>query len=89
MSRKMKHLETGSIIDVKEHIILKNFWEYYVVDETVYDGENPDTDTVLAYVMGLENELGYVYLPEIKPYIITKTNDLAGVMPAAGYDWLD
>jgi hypothetical protein len=39
--------------------------------------------------MGFENELGYVYLPEISPYIMTRTKNLNEVMPATGYEWID
>ena len=82
--RKMKSLTSDHVMEVSEHIITKNFWEYYLTNE-----ETDDPDVKFGYVMGFEDELGYIYLPEIKPYIMTKTKDLAGVMPARGYKWID
>jgi hypothetical protein len=39
-------------------------------------------------VMGDATELGSVYLPEIEPYIISRTAELSnGVAPATGYRW--
>jgi hypothetical protein len=69
---------------VHQHIILKNFWEYYL-------GETDEDGVAFGYVMGFENEWGSVYLPEIEPYIITKTTDMARdeVMPPVGYCWED
>lgn len=82
--RKMKHKESGTVLTVSEHLMTKNFWEYYLTDE--------DTDDPLVkfgFVMGFENELGYIYLPEITPYIISRTKKLTDVMPADGYEWID
>jgi len=82
--RKMKKKDSETILTVKEHIIIKNFWEYYITNE-----ETNDPDTKFALVMGFETELGYVYLPEIQPYIVSKTKKLNDVMPAPGWEWLD
>lgn len=71
-------------LKVIEHIILKNFWEYYVIDTETNEGEIKQ-----CFVMGSENELGDVYLPEIKPYIISRTTNLKEVACAAGYSWVD
>lgn len=73
--------KSGSKINVVEHIILKNGWEYYVTDD------KHDKDTVLCLVMGFETELGDVYMPEIKPYIVSRTRDLGGLAPAEGWEW--
>ncbi len=73
--------EYGSKINVVEHIILRNGWEYYVTDNKF------DTDITQCLVMGFETELGDVYMPEISPYIISKTNKLGDVMPAPGWKW--
>ena len=69
---------------VHQHIILKNFWEYYL-------GETDEDGVAFGYVMGIENEWGSVYLPEIEPYIISKSreNDLWHIMPPEGYYWED
>lgn len=80
--KKMKS-EVG-IINVVEHIILRNFWEYYITDETFGD----DGDIVQALVMGYETELGDISLDEIKPYIISRTKNLEEVMPAEGWRWV-
>lgn len=72
----------GKPFEVHHHIILKNFWEYYL--------EKPGKDgRAFGFVMGFENEWGDVYLPEIKPYVLTSTNDLREVMPPVGYRWAD
>jgi hypothetical protein len=82
--RKMKSVTSNDVLEINEHIILRNFWEYYIINE-----ETNDADVKLGYVMGFENEIGYVYMPEIKPYVLTRTNDLKNVMPASGYEWID
>ena len=69
---------------VAQHIILKNFWEYYL--------EPADENGIaFGYVMGFENEWGSVDLNEIKPYIITKTSGIGlnEIMPPEGYYWED
>ena len=74
---------------VAQHIILKNFWEYYL-EEADKDG------FAFGYVMGFEREWGSVDLNEIKPHIIsiarrdgTTTDTLDDVMPPQGYYWED
>lgn len=69
---------------IKEHIILRNFWEYYVTDAIPCED---DADVIEALVLGFETELGDVWLPEIKPYIISRTKDLRDVMSAPGWTW--
>jgi len=78
--RKMTNGKTT--IKVVEHIMIKNFWEYYVTDES-FDG-----DIKLCLVMGIEQELGDVSMEEIKPYIMSRTAELDDVMPAAGWSWV-
>lgn len=74
-------IRDGIKINVVEHIILRNFWEYYVTDDKFTD------DIVRCLVLGAETEIGDVFLNEIKPYILSRTNNLANVMPAPGYSW--
>ena len=76
--------EHGNSFTVHQHIILKNFWEYYL-------GETDKDGVAFGYVMGNENEWGSVYMPEIQPYIIGKAraNDLYHIMPPEGYYWED
>ena len=83
MARKMRRVGGKTVINVKEHIIVRNFWEYYVTDK----GYNKDIRTCL--VMGDETELGDVSLAEIAPYIRTRTSDLRELMPAVGWEWID
>ena len=72
---------------VAQHIILKNFWEYYL--------EQADENGIaFGFVMGAENEWGSVDLNEIKPYVLSvagygSTESLNDVMPPAGYRWED
>ena len=82
--RNIIHNEGGEPFTVHQHIILKNFWEYYL-------GETDKDGVAFGYVMGNENEWGSVYLPEIEPYILTRTTDMVldEVMPPAGYHWED
>jgi hypothetical protein len=79
--RKMRRGET--VINVVSHVILRNFWEYYITDN------HHDDDIVRALVMGFETELGDISLSEIKPYVISRTRDLTDVMPASGWQWCD
>jgi hypothetical protein len=72
----------ASRFEVAQHIILRNFWEYYL--------EEADSDGIaFGYVMGIENEWGSVSMDEIKPYIIStaKGADLDQIMPPQGYHW--
>ena len=82
--RNIIHNEGGEPFTVHQHIILKNFWEYYL-------GETDKNGVAFGYVMGIENEWGSVYLPEIEPYIIgrARENDLWHIMPPEGYYWED
>jgi len=69
-----------STINVVEHIILRNGWEYYVTDDR-------DGSVALCLVMGFETELGDVDLNEIKPYIVSRTRDLIDLAPCEGWSW--
>jgi len=79
---KVMKSKYGTTINVTEHIILRNGWEYYVTDD------KHDKDTIRCVVMGLETEMGDVYLPEIKPYIVSRTRDLNDLAPAEGWEWV-
>lgn len=73
-------------IEVSHHYILSNGWEYYETPER-YD----EKEIRFGLVMGLETELGYFSIDEIKPYVrsskkLTKNDDL---MPAEGWHWLE
>ena len=74
----------GKPFAVHQHIILKNYWEYYL-------GKTDKDGVAFGYVMGFENECGSVYLPEIEPYIrmITKGAELNDIMPPYAHYWED
>ena len=80
----MKNVKTGQVLNITEHYILKNFWEYYVTDDNT-----GSEDIRQCFVMGFENELGDVYIPEIAPYIISKTKKLNEIAPAHGFEWVE
>lgn len=82
--RKMRRVDGKQVFKVEEHFILRNFWEYYVIKD-----RNNDDDIKLCFVMGIENEMGSVYIPEVKPYIISRTKNLAEVMPPVGFEWVE
>ena len=67
---------------VAQHIITRNFWEYYLE-------EADENGIAFGYVMGVENEWGSVSMDEIKPYVIStaKGTDLDEIMPPVGYHW--
>lgn len=79
--RKMKN-SFGSVVNVVEHIITRNFWEYYVTDD------KHNKDTIRCIVMGVETEMGDVYMPELKGHIISRTRDLNEVAPCEGWEWI-
>jgi len=70
-------------LEIVEHIILKNYWEYYILKDDEYSTEDIKT----AVVMGDATELGDVSLAEMEPYIKSRTSTLRELMPAAGYNW--
>ena len=70
-------------LEIVEHIILKNYWEYYILKDDEYSTE----DIKAALVMGDATELGDVSLAEMEPYIKSRTSNLSELMPAAGYKW--
>jgi hypothetical protein len=78
-------------LEVYEHLILKNGWEYYLIHDEEYQEGQPSDDIVLAFVMGDENELGSISLEELEPYVISraKGKELYDIAPADGYEWVD
>jgi len=87
MNRKMRgksHGENG-VCTVVEHIILKNMWEYYILKT---DLDEDDDDYRTALVMGDYDEIGGVYMPEIEPYILSRTTSLHDLEPPIGWSWM-
>ena len=86
--RKMQNKSGKTTVKVTKHIILQNFWEYYVVDDDEMQFEK-DSDIQFAYVIGLAQEFGTISMKEMKPYIITETTRLNDVAPAPNWRWID
>jgi hypothetical protein len=82
--RKMVNPKNGTSLNVAMHVITQNLWEYFL--------EAPDSDGVcFGYVMGFENELGYVDLESIRPYALSavKGSGLNDIMPAFDWEWAE
>lgn len=77
--RKMS--KGGVVINVIQWFMTENFWEYYVVDID-------ENNIAFCLVMGMENELGYVDLEEIEPFITIRSKELPSD-PAKGWRWLE
>ena len=75
--------KVGIRLNVTEHIMTRNLWEFYITDNKASD------DIVEALVMGHETEIGDVSLSEILPHAISRTTDLNEIMPPEGYSWED
>ena len=85
----MRKMVKGNLkLDVVEHIILRNMWEYFVLANEP-DTHAPDPDIVYALVMGFNDEIGTVSMSEIEPHVFSRTSDLDGILPASGYQWAD
>ena len=85
----MRKMVKGNLkLNVVEHIMLTNMWEYYVLADEP-DTHAPDPDIKYALVMGFEDEIGTVSMSEIKPHILSRTTHLNGIFPASGYQWSD
>ena len=85
----MRKMIKGNLkLDVVEHIILRNMWEYFVLANEP-DTHAPDPDIVYALVMGFNDEIGTVSMSEIEPHVFSRTSDLDGILPASGYQWED
>jgi|TARA_R100000656_G_scaffold42720_1_gene35281 hypothetical protein len=85
----MRQMVKGNLkLNVVEHIILRNMWEYFVLANEP-DTHAHDPDIVYALVMGFNDEIGTVSMSEIEPHIISRTTDLSELLPATGYSWVD
>ena len=84
----MRKMVKGNLkLDVVEHIILRNMWEYYVL--AAEEVESVNSDIQYALVMGFNDEIGTVSMSEIEPHIFSRTSNLDEIMPADGYEWAD
>ena len=85
----MREMNKGNItLKVVEHIILRNFWEYYILEREKGDIVTHDPDIVYALVIGDVQEIGTVSRREIKNYTFMSTTDLSDLEPAIGYSWV-
>ena len=83
----MRKMVKGNLkLNVVEHIMLRNMWEYFILADKVGEG---DSDIKYALVMGFNDEIGTVSLSEIKPHVISRTACRDDLQPAAGYEWAD
>lgn len=80
--RKMK--KDGVEVTIREHIITKGFWEFYIT--TRYSESSGIQEAV---VVGHEVELGDVDINEVNDLIMLVTEQLQSVMPAPGWEWVD
>lgn len=82
--KTMINPRTNQQIEVIAHVILSNYWEYYICKAETNDVEN---HVYLCLVLGDYDEIGDVCLKEIEPYVISQTKQLDGVMPAPNWQW--
>ena len=80
--RKAINKKLNITINVVEHIMTRNLWEFYITDN------KHDDDIVEALVMGHETELGDISINSIKPFISMRTYDMSGLLPPEGYEWV-
>lgn len=83
---KMMNTETMRVLNVVEHIIITNLWEYYVIQDP--DHPEADDDLLFCLVLGFEQEFGYVSKDEIQGHIVSRTKSLNEILPAPGYMWV-
>ena len=83
----MRMIDNHSITEtVLEHIILKNFWEYYILERKSYPFGD---DIQYCFAMGFANEYGTCSRTEMKPYIMTQTKQLDEIMPPDEWEWVE
>ena len=86
-ARKMRGKSLGElgVCTVVEHIIIKNMWEYYILKT---DLDEDDDKYKTALVVGDYTEIGGVYMPEIEPYIVSRTSQLDELIPPPNWEWV-
>lgn len=83
--RLMRRNDTGSVVKVFAHALLRNGWEYFLLDPKADSRGN-----IMALVMGFETEMGDVNMPELVPFMLSYVNgaNLNDLMPAEGWEWV-
>lgn len=82
--RQMK--KDGQIVEVVRHIILRNLWEIYVMEDFDESGIG------FGLVAGFDDEMGNISIDEYRPYILS---DISGgklyddLLPAPGWSWVN
>ena len=81
ISRK---LAKGNIeIEVIEHVVLSNGWEYFMFEPFDDDGIG------MALVKGFETEMGSVAKDDVSCYGVSRTTNLDEVVPPEGWKWAE
>jgi hypothetical protein len=80
----MRRPDTGTVVKVYSHAVLKNGWEYYFLDPKVDSRGN-----IMALVMGFETEMGAVNVKEIASMMTSFTKNLGVLQPCEGWEWVD
>ena len=75
--------EHGTTVDVIEHIILGNYWEYYILETADEDG------IAFALVVGDYTEYGTVAQYDIDKHGISYTTQLDDLLPPPEWTWCD
>lgn len=81
MSREITN--GSSTVEVVEHVMLRNMWEYYLIEPADDDG------IAFALVCGIDVEFGSVYQSDIDQYGISRTTQLDEILPPVGWSWAD
>ena len=82
-ARNIRNAEDGQVLTVHRHLMTRNGWEYYILDNA------EQSDIRFALVQGLESELGNISMLEMHPYLLSDTYELEGIMPPVGWSWDD
>ena len=79
----MRHMtnEHGDTVEVLEHIMTSNLWEFYILEAADEDG------IAYALVVGDCTEMGDVSMDEIAPHIVSRTTRFDEIMPAPNWSW--
>ena len=84
MSRPLRNNDTGKVVQVHGWAMTRNMWEYFITSSY------PTSDGIVeAIVYGDETERGDVYLPEIRPYVVSHTVDLVDLAPPPNWSWVE
>ena len=88
--RKMYGTSQGEegTINVIEHLITRDLWEYYIIDDPE-DVNAEGYQTALVIDDYPVPEIRSIYMSEITPNIISRTTKLNDLMAAPNWEWWD